>query len=186
MRDCAPPGPPRRWARPANVGTRGHEVPRCGRRRCWPRVLTLGGSRSCPSARITRVSGWIPSFFIASAGGSVCMNCWNAAKSGISTIIPTRFEPCGSLNVRRVIPRGPKTSSRLGELSQWSPAGFPTRKGLSTAMTRRSRRRSLHSTRASSRFIHSSTAIIYKGERSRYLAALRRADQRTPQGREGG
>jgi hypothetical protein len=32
------------------------------------------GAKSYPSARITRVSGWTPSCFIASAAGSVCMN----------------------------------------------------------------------------------------------------------------
>ena len=32
------------------------------------------GAKLYPSARITRVSGWTPSFFIASAAGSVCMN----------------------------------------------------------------------------------------------------------------
>ena len=32
------------------------------------------GAKSYPSARITSVSGWTPSCFIASAAGSVCMN----------------------------------------------------------------------------------------------------------------
>ncbi len=41
-------------------------------------------------------------------------------KVGISQITPTSFEPWVSLNARIVIPRGPNTSSRLGELSQWS------------------------------------------------------------------
>ena len=49
-------------------------------RHCWQRTCAgsrlgmLRGRRSYPSARITRVSGWTPSCFIASAAGSVCMN----------------------------------------------------------------------------------------------------------------
>jgi hypothetical protein len=36
--------------------------------------LSSPGTKSYPSARITRVSGWTPSCFIASAADSVCMN----------------------------------------------------------------------------------------------------------------
>jgi hypothetical protein len=36
-------------------------------------------------------------------------------KVGISTIIPTRFEPWGSWNVRAVIPRGPNTRCQIRE-----------------------------------------------------------------------
>ena len=71
-----------------------------------------------PSLRISIVSGRTPSYFMASAAASVCMNSWKAAKSGISTISPTLFEPSGSWNVRAVMPIGPKISSRFGELSQ--------------------------------------------------------------------
>src|SRR5918994_3191434 len=48
------------------------------------------------------------------------MNAWKAAKSGISAIRPTRFEPVGSENVRTAMPIDPKTSSRLGEAFQAS------------------------------------------------------------------
>src|SRR5665647_2705639 len=40
--------------------------------------------------------------------------------SGTSTIKPTRLVFAGSMNVRPVMPRGPKSSSRLGEASQCS------------------------------------------------------------------
>ena len=40
----------------------------------WVLGRNATGAKSYPSARITRVSGWTPSCFIASAAGSVCMN----------------------------------------------------------------------------------------------------------------
>ena len=40
----------------------------------WVSGRNAVGAKSYPSARITRVSGWTPSCFIASAAGSVCMN----------------------------------------------------------------------------------------------------------------
>ena len=45
------------------------------------------------------------------------MKSWNASISGISAISAVVFDPPGSRKVRRVIPMGPNTSSRFGELS---------------------------------------------------------------------
>src|SRR5271157_4476344 len=40
--------------------------------------------------------------------------------SGISAMSPTLFVLSGSTNVRIEMPKGPNTSSRFGEASQWS------------------------------------------------------------------
>src|SRR6185295_9743956 len=48
------------------------------------------------------------------------MKSWNASMSGISAISAALFDPPGSRKVRTVIPMGPNTSSRFGELSQCS------------------------------------------------------------------
>jgi hypothetical protein len=64
------------------------------------------------------VSGRTPSDLMASAASSDCMNRGKASMPGISTISPTWLVLAGSVKSRPVMPKGPKTSSRLGELSQ--------------------------------------------------------------------
>ncbi|BAB49171.1 msl8611 [Mesorhizobium japonicum MAFF 303099] len=71
------------------------------------------------STRITSDSGTTPSCAIASAAALLCISAAILSISGTSIITATRFGFCGSTKVRMlVIPSEPKSSLRLGELSQ--------------------------------------------------------------------
>lgn len=82
-------------------------------------------SRPYPSLSSKMVSGCTPSYFIASAASPDCKSSWKASMSGISKISLTRFEPCGSWNVRCVMPLDPKAHLVSAILSQWSTSSTP-------------------------------------------------------------
>ena len=67
--------------------------------RCGPYSLRQCGSRAQLSMSMTRVSGWTPSCFIASAPAELCSIACNSAISEMVMLRPTRFGFCGSVNV---------------------------------------------------------------------------------------
>ena len=70
-------------------------------------LLTLGTSGTVAQERV-------------GVSSAVNPEVTGTTSSGISAISPVLLDPSGSRNVRMVMPIGPKSSSRLGELSQCS------------------------------------------------------------------